>query len=129
MSIVSIAPAPPRPATPAAPVVRLADIHLPPDVVAELDRFDMPPESRRQVERDYKLSYKFGGGYVVLHESPDGDEVIAAGNAEAVASQTEAFPDDRRAGPTVFMYREPWANIVRDLGLRRKRRWWRLWLS
>ena len=128
---MSTAHLPPRLGTPVLPpVVRLADIRLPPDVVAELDRFDLPPEQRRQVERDYKLSYKFGGGYVLLRESPDGDEVLAAGNSEAVVSWFDDHPDEQSGAPRVILYRQPWAGIVRDLGLRQqRRRWWRLWLS
>ena len=115
--------APPIPAE-----ARLCDIQLPADVLGELDRFDLPTESRQQVERDYKLSLLYGGRTVVIRETPDGTDLLKGGPYGEVADWLDSLTPEQRLQQKGILFPVRWSTILRDLRLNPARRWWRLWL-
>jgi len=122
----------PPPQLDAAPIpaeARLCDIQLPADVLGELDRFDLPSESRQQVERDYKLSLLYGGRTVVIRETPDGTDLLKGGPYGEVADWLDSLPAGQDLELKLIKFPVRWSTILRDLRLTPRRRWWWLWLS
>jgi hypothetical protein len=116
------AASPPKRERPPVPVL-LRDLPLPPEVVPHLDAYCRryrlrKPKERQEVEEELKLQYYFGGDYVLVLETREGGQVVAAGDvgSEEFGAQFESLsPTVRREA---YWWAPPvWGDETASLGL------------
>jgi hypothetical protein len=74
-------------------------------VAREVERLPMTDEARQRVTDDWTLQYYFGGYDVVYRKTPQGVEVLAAG--DEIGQFFRKLPSSQRKG-IILGHPEPW---------------------
>lgn len=74
-------------------------------VVREVKRLPMTDEARQRITHDWTLQYYFGGHDVVYRKTPQGVEVLAAG--EEIGPLLRKLPSSQRKG-IILGHPDPW---------------------
>ena len=112
--------------TPVLPGRRLDDIPVPPEVTAFLANVPISPDDdRREWERQYTLSFLYGGMEVACHETPDGDvEILHAADLDDFVPWLDTLSDEQRRQVTHIRSPRRWDVIMWDSVVRKPRRRW-----
>ncbi len=116
----------PTPTTDVLTGRRLDDIPVPPEVTAFLANVPVSPEDdRREWERQYTLSFLYGGMEVACHETPDGDiELLHAADVDDFVPWLDSLTDEQHARISFVRHPRRWGAILWDSVVRKPRRRW-----
>jgi len=105
---------------------RLDDIPVPSEVTAFLDKVPTAfGDDRREWERQYTLSFLYGGMEVACCETPDGNvEILHAADIDDMAPWLDSLTDEQYRWVTHIRSPRLWAAVLWDAGIRPPRRKW-----